>query len=1054
MCIAGAVLAAHVVILTAIGHQATRATVSDLFFPLESAAAAAVLLFAARRLRAEPRQLVGWLLIGLAWLCTAVRDGGWWISEVFFREPLFPSPIDFVNLLGYPLFLLGVSFLSPLQRLFRERARLLVDVSIVLIATALILSIFAFIPLQNSGFGNPPAHNSLALIYPAGDFLEIAAAVVLLYCPRRATFAGSAWFLIASAMVRVLTDFAFGYLNLNGTYQSGSLFEVGWAVSAALSALAALRWMDPHPRSRTAGSPAAEDEAIRRLGPLWLSHLPYLWIGGTFVLVAWTRFHPLPLNPVVFACMAGAIVVLAGARQILTLLQNWRMSRELLGARDALELRVQERTAELLRANRELSLLDQIRTAMAVEIELTPMVRRIVETVASTFDYSHVCLYLREQDTLVLQHQVGYPRVIERIPIHQGISGRVARTGRPALVPDVEKDMDYLEVFEGVGSEITVPVLDGRTVLGTLSVDSPQGKPLGDADLHLVAAVGKQAGMAIARAMVLSYAQESEEALQRERESLERRVKERTSELERTNEKLIVEAAERVRQEDQLRLLNRAVERATESVMIFDCTGILLYANPAFEWITGRSREGVSPRQFEEFFRENPRLPAQMRAAVRNLKPWSGVLTLTRNDGLRLTVDLSINSILDEAGRCAHWVGVMNDITERHLLEERVRQGEKLEALGRFAGGIAHDFNNLLAVIIGYVRIALENLDTAGEARRGMGVVAETAQRAVALTRRLLAFGRQQARDVRLLDLNVVIRGMAEMVSRLIGEHVSLNVRGGEGLAPVRADRVQMEQIVMNLAANSADAMPAGGSLEIETSNVTIENVFACHPDTVPPGSYVRLSVRDTGNGIPAEVREHIFEPFFTTKEPGKGTGLGLATVYGVVRQNDGYICLDTSPGTGTTFSIYLPTQEGDPEAVTAEQDPRETPRGTEIILVVDDDDHVRSLTVLMLKRLGYVTREASDGAMALQILAEGKPIDLVLTDISMPGMTGVTLAENIGRGVLPPRLLYMSGYAADALAGAASIRNFIQKPFTEAGLANAIRGALDGGGGASTAPG
>jgi hypothetical protein len=282
----GIVLVAHVLILTVTGDQGTRAMVSDLLLPLEGAAAAAVLLLAARRLRAEPRQLIGWLLVGLSWLCTAVRDGGWWISEIFFREPLFPSTIDLVNLLGYPLFLLGVLFLSPLQRLFRERARLLVDIAIVLIATALILSIFAFLPLQQNGIGNPPAHNALALIYPAGDFLEIAAAVILLYCPRRAAFAGSAWLLIASAIVRVSTDFTFGSLNLNGTYRSGSLFEIGWAVSAALSALAALRWMDPHLRSRSTDAPTAEDEATRRLGPLWLSHLPYLWITGTFALVA------------------------------------------------------------------------------------------------------------------------------------------------------------------------------------------------------------------------------------------------------------------------------------------------------------------------------------------------------------------------------------------------------------------------------------------------------------------------------------------------------------------------------------------------------------------------------------------------------------------------------------------------------------------------------------------------------------------------------------------------------------------------------------------------
>ena len=1045
-CVIGIALAAHTAVLLVTGDPSVRATVSDLLFPLEGAAAAGVLFLVAARLRADPRLLVGWLLVGLSWLCTAVRDGGWWISEVFLREPPFPSPVDFVNLLGYPLFLLGVSFLSPLQRLFRERARLLVDIAIVLIGTALVLWIIAFLPLQQNGVGNPPSHNALTLIYPAGDFLEIAAAVILLYCPRRAAFAGSAYLLIASALVRVSTDFTFGYLNLAGTYQSGSLFEIGWAVSTALSAFAALRWLDPGLRSRAGTSPAAaEDEATRRLGPMWLSTLPYLWMIGAFAVMVWTRINPLPVDRRPLVVMATAIILLGGGRQLLTIIQNRRMSRELLGAREILEQRVTERTAELERANQELSLLDRVRTAMAAEIEIPSMVRRIVESVAATFAYSHVSLYLREGDTLVLQHQVGYARAIERIPVDRGISGRVARTGRPVLVPDVRKDRDYIAAFEGVCSDVIVPILDGPTVLGTLSVESMEGRRLGEPDLRLIAAVGAQAGMAISRAMVLSYAQESEEELRRERESLETRVKERTAELERINEELIVEASERLRQEEQLRLLSRAVERATESLMIFDCTGALLYANSAFQRITGRTPENATPGDFMVFFQDNARLPAEMQSAVRDLKPWSGVLTLPRPDGSRLTVDISIAPLLDEAGRCAHWVGVMNDITERSLLEERVRQGEKLEALGRFAGGIAHDFNNLLAIIIGYVRLALERHDTVGEARRGMDLVAETAERAAALTRRLLAFSRQQARDVHLLDLNAVAAGMSDMVSRLVGEHVSLYVRGAPGLWPVRADRVQVEQIVLNLASNSADAMPAGGALVIETANLTVETLIACFPDSIPPGRYVRLQVRDTGSGMPEEVRAHIFEPFFTTKEPGKGTGLGLATVYGAVRQSDGHICLETGPGAGTTFSIYFPAQEGAPDVATAPEEPGEMPRGGETVLVVDDDDHVRALTVLMLNRLGYVTRMASDGAQALQILSDGSHVDLVLTDISMPGMTGVTLAENIARGVRPPRLLYMSGYAADTLAGTSPGRYFLQKPFTEVRLANAVRGALDG---------
>jgi two-component system, cell cycle sensor histidine kinase and response regulator CckA len=340
------------------------------------------------------------------------------------------------------------------------------------------------------------------------------------------------------------------------------------------------------------------------------------------------------------------------------------------------------------------------------------------------------------------------------------------------------------------------------------------------------------------------------------------------------------------------------------------------------------------------------------------------------------------------------------------------------------------------------VRIALENHDNPREARRGMELVADTAERAVALTRRLLAFGRRDERELRFLDLNPLIHGMAEIVSGLIGERVRLDVRSEAGLAPILADRVLMEQIVLNLAANGADAMATGGVLTIETASVTFEEALHGHPDMVPPGRYVLLRVCDTGTGIPPEVRERIFEPFFTTKGPGKGTGLGLATVCGAVRQSEGHICLDTTPGAGSVFSIYLPARQGAAETTADAPPAAAAPRGAERILVVDDDEHVRSLTVLMLERLGNAVLEAADGERALRILSNGGHVDLVLTDVSMPGMTGLTLADTIGRGDRPPRVLYMSGQAADTPSDLG--RESLQKPFTEAALATAVRGALD----------
>jgi signal transduction histidine kinase/ActR/RegA family two-component response regulator len=378
--------------------------------------------------------------------------------------------------------------------------------------------------------------------------------------------------------------------------------------------------------------------------------------------------------------------------------------------------------------------------------------------------------------------------------------------------------------------------------------------------------------------------------------------------------------------------------------------------------------------------------------------------------------------------------------------QQRLRQAEKMEAIGRLAGGVAHDFNNMLMVIMGHGQMLLASEDLSPESEQEVEAMLESAERAAALTHQLLTFSRQQVIDVHALDLNAVIDGMSDMMARLVGEHVRLEIKAAEGLWPVQADRVQVEQVLLNLAANAADAMKEGGTLEIGTMNLDALAPVPLPMTVVPAGRYVVLTVRDSGEGMPAEVQQHVFEPFFTTKENGKGTGLGLATVYGVVRQARGFISLESAPGRGATFRIYLPAHEGRQAAFASEWETAETPGGKESILVVDDHEQVRTVTVLMLRSFGYSVSEAASGEEALALLQEpAPPPDLVITDLSMPDMTGLALGRQIQGAGAAPKVIFMSGYASDEFNHTPVDATFLQKPFTARVLARAVRKALDG---------
>jgi len=419
-----------------------------------------------------------------------------------------------------------------------------------------------------------------------------------------------------------------------------------------------------------------------------------------------------------------------------------------------------------------------------------------------------------------------------------------------------------------------------------------------------------------------------------------------------------------------------------------------------------------------------------------------------RKDGSAITVRLSGRAAteLEESNQVLEIIA--EDVTERRALEEQFRQAQKMEAVGRLAGGVAHDFNNLLMVVSGYTEVLLEGLSQDDRMLPKVQAIQQAADRATTLTRQLLAFSRKQMLELKVVDVNAIVTDMERLLRPLIGENIELTTKLTPNVGHTRADAGQLEQVIMNLVVNAKDAMPNGGQILIQTSEADLEAARREH-SLIQPGTYILLSVSDTGAGMDKETQSRIFEPFFTTKEKGKGTGLGLSTVYGIVKQSGGYIFAQSDPGCGTTFRIYLPRVADPPEHAGPDKHAQGPTGGSETVLLVEDEDSVRELVRETLKSKGYSVMEAHDGLAGLSVAEKYEgAIDILITDVVMPGMSGRELAKRVAAARPGIKVLYLSGYTEDAIihegvleAGTA----FLQKPFTLLALARKVREVLRG---------
>jgi PAS domain S-box-containing protein len=685
----------------------------------------------------------------------------------------------------------------------------------------------------------------------------------------------------------------------------------------------------------------------------------------------------------------------------------------------------------------------RVSTALVAANSVDELLRRVVDLVAGALPAYRVQLIAVDSKRQVVTGHVvggggGPPEEIDYPELMEGLGGWVLAHRTATLSPgNVEDPRESPRVVArrhaaGLGPMIVAPILYGDRPLGIIVASRPHGQPeFEQTGADLLAAMASQAAVAIENAAV-------HDQLKAAHQELEDRVAQRTAQLAES--------------EDRYRRITETITDYVVRVQVIGGVAISTRHGPGCVAVTGYTAKdfaedaGLWLRLVAPEDRSLAREQIADVEANRRMRPVEH--RILRKDGSLRWVRSTPVPQYSPAGTLLGYDGLIQDITERRALEEQLVQAQKMESIGRLAGGVAHDFNNLLTAIMGNAELALLDLGPEHPARESIAEVVKAAEGAARLTSQLLAFARKQIIEPASLDLSDVVAGSLEMLRRLLGEDIEISAVLDSGLGTIEADPGQIQQLLVNLIVNARDAMPEGGSLVIETANEMVAAEYATsHPD-VAPGPYVRLSVTDTGTGMTTETMSHLFEPFFTTKGPGKGTGLGLATCHGIVMQNGGHIWVHSELGQGTTVTTLLPQVAAAPASpADGVAIPPPPPTGTETILVVEDNPSVRRLSVVGLRSHGYTVLEAANAADALEIAATAPVLDMLVTDVVMPGMRGPELAARLSKVRPAARLLLMSGHTdtMEALrdAGDRPIQ-LLQKPFTPERLARKVREILD----------
>ena len=666
--------------------------------------------------------------------------------------------------------------------------------------------------------------------------------------------------------------------------------------------------------------------------------------------------------------------------------------------------------------NRELTLLNWVISAAASAEQPHRILEIVCRELARTLNLPQAAAALKDSAgeffEVVAEYIEGdhFSAIGKKIPVEgNSLLEELFHSKTPIVINDTLND-DRLGIIadlirqRGTRSLLVAPLVIDGAVIGSIGLDSFDSRVFTNEETALVSSVATQVALALNRAKM-------NETRQR---------------------------------------LETAIEQTADSVLMTEPDGTIVYVNPAFERVSGFTRkESIGHRpNILSSGRHSRDFYEQMWNTLKSGREWRGRFENLRKDGSIYIEDAVINPIVGESGEILNFVAVKRDISREVELESQYRQSQKMEGIGRLAGGVAHDFNNLLAAIMGYSELALAALPEGHPVYADLVEVRKTADRAASLTRQLLVFARRQISEYKVVSLNRIVASMAKLFHRIIGEHIEFKTFLDPEAGKIKADQAQLEQVLMNLVVNAKDAMKDGGSLSILSRNIILEHSLVDRYGKLKPGEYVSVEVRDTGSGMNDEVLTHLFEPFFTTKERSEGTGLGLATSYGIVAQHQGHISVHSRPDEGTSVTIYLPRVSTEESGSYEEKVSAHIPGGTETILIVEDEPAVLKIASRILQGKGYLVLEASGGEDAL-VLARNheSQIQLMITDVVMPRIGGRELAERISRTRPALKVLFMSGYLDDTVKQhgfKGDSLELLQKPFTPNDLASTVRRILD----------
>jgi len=722
----------------------------------------------------------------------------------------------------------------------------------------------------------------------------------------------------------------------------------------------------------------------------------------------------------------GVHMLLGGERHFITADRQQILDLLISTYEEAVHLNedLKAREEQLARANRVLVGLYRIAKALNATTSEREVIEQVLERAMELPGVQAGWIVLREGDAAFrLAAARGLPPALAAPGAMEGdcLCRRQLLSGEATHVTNIS-ECERLQKAQGdtrgMHCHASVPLWTGDRTVGVMNLVGSQEGLFQDEELQILNGIGNQIALALERAQL--------------RVELERKVEERTASLERS--------------EERYRTL---AESAEDVIFVMDSEARFEYVNTAGAAYFGISPDRIVGRRLSDLFPAEVAEPLRANidrvyATAKSVRTEDRVLLQNREQWF----DMRLVPIKAQHETFRTIFGIGRNITEQKKLARQFQQAQKMEAVGQLAGGIAHDFNNLLTAILGYSELLLQTLPEDDGRRQDVEEIQKAGQSAGALTRQLLAFSRKQILEPVVLDLNAVVANLDRMARRLIGEDIEIITQLAPELARVTADAGQIEQVLLNMAVNARDAMPEGGTLTIETANVELDEQYAQTHAGTAPGHYVMLAISDTGHGMDEQTQSHLFEPFFTTKEKGKGTGLGLATVYGIVKQSGGSIWVYSELGQGTAFKVYFPRVEGVAVPLVTARSSVRPPTGTETILLVEDASALRKLARKILERYGYTILDAPDGDEALRICERHQgTIHLLLTDVVMPGMSGRALADRLALLHPATKVLYASGYTDNAIihhgaliAGTA----FIQKPYTPEALARKVREVLD----------